>query len=512
MPTTIQTQVMTRGHLCQEALDNGEVKQASNGAIVADTGHRTGRSTGDRFIVQDDNTLLNVDWGRINQPMQPQQFKQLWEKAQHHMEGCQVYQSQMYVGADNDYKISVDVTTELSWHHVFLKHLFIQDQLTMPKERQWELISLATCLLDPVVDQTPSDAVVAIDLTQKRVLICGMRYAGEMKKAFFSIMNYLMPTEDVLPMHCAANVGKKQGDVALFFGLSGTGKTTLSADDDRLLIGDDEHGWSPKGIFNFEGGCYAKCIDLSKETEPLIWNAIRETSVLENVVLDSDGFPNYSDSSKTANTRAAYPRDFLPDCQPTNMSTHPRTVILLTCDLYGVLPPVALLSQKQAVYYFLNGYTALVGSTELGSDSAIKPTFSRCFGAPFFPRHATTYADLFQRRLSETNANVYLINTGWTGGGYETGGKRFSIATSRRIVTAVLTGQVLLSPLRRLPGFNLEVPEKIAGIDPNILNPSLTWTNPDLFKRTTNTLILKFIDNFKSLGVDIYSDDFPCTV
>lgn len=509
MTNTTQTVATTRENLVEQAINQNEACIASNGALVTRTGKRTGRSTGDRFIVQDEKTISTVNWGKINQPMKPEQFEHLWNKAKRYMSNKQLYQSTMSVGADSDYKISIDITTELSWHHLFLKHLFIQDSRILSKSRHWELVSLPNCICDPKLDGTQSDGVVAINISQRRVLLCGMRYAGEMKKSFFSIMNYLMPTEDVLPMHCSANVGKKTGDVALFFGLSGTGKTTLSADPERLLIGDDEHGWSPKGVFNFEGGCYAKCINLSQKNEPLIWNAIQHSAILENVVLDSKGTPDYNDSSLTENSRAAYPRDFIPDCQPDNMDTHPRTIIFLTCDLYGVLPPIALLSEKQALYYFLNGYTALIGSTEIGSSVAIKPTFSTCFGAPFFPRSPKVYADLLQKRLLETNANVYLINTGWTGGGYETGGTRFSIPVTRKIISAALSGEILLNRLKHLPGFNLQVPQEIAGIDPKCLDPSLTWSDTDQFKQTSNLLIQKFIDNFQALGIDLASDDFP---
>ena len=391
---------------------------------------------------------------------------------------------------------------------MFLKHLFIQEDNPLPTSRTWQLISLPGCLLDPDQDGCNSDGAVAIHLAERRVLICGMRYAGEMKKSLFSVMNFLMPKHDVLPMHCSANIGK-DGDTALFFGLSGTGKTTLSADTERMLIGDDEHGWSSSGVFNFEGGCYAKCIKLSEKDEPMIYKAIQRHTILENVVLDQQNKPLFSDDSITANTRAAYPRDFIPNCEPSNMGRHPRSVIFLSCDLYGVLPPVSLLSLDQAIYYFLNGYTALVGSTEIGSSDTIKPTFSTCFGAPFFPRPPKVYAELLKKRLLETHANVYLINTGWTGGGYNQGGKRFSIPVTRRVVAAALSGEILTKSLEILPGFNLKIPQSIDGVDPQCLNPSTLWSNQEQYRQNANLLIQQFTDNFSRMNYDLPLSDLP---
>lgn len=476
------------------ALSNEGAALCDNGALVVKTGSRTGRSPRDRFIVQDEKTQGSVAWGSVNKPFSAEKFDILWNKAERYLhKNC--YQADMQVGADADFGVNVNVRTEKAWHNLFLRHLFISsDKKRIPEKRTWQLISAPGLLLDPEQDGVNSEAAVILHPSDQKILIAGMRYAGEMKKSMFSALNYLLPERGVLPMHCSANVGA-EGDVALFFGLSGTGKTTLSADPKRALIGDDEHGWGPDGIFNFEGGCYAKCIDLSREKEPVIWDAIRYGSIIENVVLDEEGMPDYTDASITENIRAAYPRAYIANKAPENRGGHPSKVFFLSCDLYGVLPPVAKLTAEQAAYYFLSGYTAKVGSTEMGSSASVSPTFSVCFGEPFFPRDASVYAELFMQKLAETGAEVYLINTGWTGGAYGQGGERFSLKTTRAILHAVLENRITNFKSSTIPYFNFMIPEQIEGIAPEVLDPRLQ-RNTTAFDQDAATLAQQFRDNF----------------
>jgi len=502
MSTTNKQINLTAEALINAALARHEGELASNQALVVKTGARTGRSPKDRFIVKDELTNTQVDWNTINQAISPEKFDALWQKAQAYLDSKESsFTSYLRVGQHDKLGITVEVNTELAWHNLFAHVLFIRPETPINPPVQWTILSVPGFKTDPERDGVNSDAAVILNFTKRCILICGTYYAGEMKKAMFSVLNFLLPTHDILPMHCAANAGKA-GDTALFFGLSGTGKTTLSADPERFLIGDDEHGWGEDGIFNFEGGCYAKCIDLSQEREPLIWNAIRYGSVIENVVLDPQTKnPLYDDASLTQNTRAAYPREFISERVQSNRGQQPDSVLFLTCDLYGVLPPVARLTPEQAAYYFLSGYTALVGSTEVGQGSGIKPTFSTCFGAPFFPRPPSVYAELLMKRIQQRGCSVYLVNTGWTGGAHGEGGKRFSIPTTRSIVSAIVNGELANAAYEILPGFNIEIPLEVSGIESRLLNPKKNWSDQEAHHKNARILIEKFIENFNRFKV-----------
>lgn len=493
--------------LIDAALARSEGELASNQALTVNTGARTGRSPKDRFIVRDDNTEASIDWGTVNQPITQDTFTALWQKAADYIATCQEhFVSYLKVGAHDSLGVPVKVITELASHNLFANTMFIRPEA--PREtnepNQWTILSAPGYHPSPEEDGVNSDAAVILNFSERKILITGTYYAGEMKKAMFTVLNYILPAHDYLPMHCAANAGK-DGDTALFFGLSGTGKTTLSADPERFLIGDDEHGWGADGIFNFEGGCYAKCIDLSEEREPLIWNAIKYGSLMENVVLNPETKePDYSDATLTQNTRAAYPREFIPQRVESNDGKQPNNVLFLTCDLYGVLPPVARLTPEQAAYYFLSGYTALVGSTEVGQGSGIKPTFSTCFGAPFFPRPPKVYAELLMKRLRNHDTNVYLVNTGWTGGAHGKGGNRFSIPTTRAVVRAIVNGDLKDADYDTLPGFNLQIPTTIKDVDSSQLDPRKCWSDLAAHDASAKELMQQFVENFKRFDV---SDD-----
>ena len=474
------------------ALENNEGVLASNGALRVLTGSRTGRSPKDKYIVRDQITEKAVAWGGINQEISPAIFEQLWQEAYGSLQDHPIYEDKLQVGSHPEFHTTVHVQCNFAWHTLFCQDLFITPDHPIVKA-EWQLINAVHYTPDQAKFSLNGPAAVVLDFTGKRVLICGTHYAGEMKKAMFSVLNFLLPEKDVLPMHCGANKGH-DGKTTLFFGLSGTGKTTLSADPDQLLIGDDEHGWSRDGIFNFEGGCYAKCIRLSKEGEPLIWDAIRQGSIMENVVLDAAGNPDYDDGSLTENTRVVYPLDFIPGRATEAVHPHPNSVVFLTCDLFGVLPPVARLNQAQVVEYFLAGYTALVGSTEFGAGTGIKTTFSTCFGAPFFARPPQEYAQLLVKRLQETGAEVYLVNTGWGGGAYGQGGQRFSLSVTRKIISAITSGEIRSCEFEVLQPFGLEIPKSLEGVDPTVLNPRLVW-DQDKYDESAAQLMRLFDEN-----------------
>jgi phosphoenolpyruvate carboxykinase (ATP) len=489
--------------LTEMALARGEGSLGSKGAFVAYTGSRTGRSPQDRFIVATPTARDEIWWGPVNRPMEAAVFDRLFDKVRAYLQGRDLFVKDAWACADPRHRLSVRVITEKAWHALFAHCLFLRpgpgEQIDTPPGLT--IIHASGLLADPKVDGTRSEVFVVLDLERRVVLIGGTHYAGEIKKIVFSVLNYLLPGKGVFPMHCSANLGHT-GDASLFFGLSGTGKTTLSADPERHLIGDDEHGWSDDGIFNFEGGCYAKTIHLSHEGEPQIWNAIRFGCVLENVVLDPDTRqPDYDDDRFTENTRAAYPVDFIDNCELSGRGGHPGRILFLACDAFGVLPPVSRLSLDQAMYHFLSGYTASVAGTEVGITEP-KATFSTCFAAPFLPLHPTRYASLLGERLQKHGSEVWLVNTGWSGGPYGQG-RRIKLDYTRAMVRAILNGSLANVPTRPDPFFGLGVPQACPGVPAELLQPRNTWKNGSDYDAKARHLATLFQSNFQNYASQV---------
>ena len=490
---------LTEASLYEHAIAAGEGAIVDGGAFCAETGHHTGRSPKDKHTVVDDLTRDCVWWDG-NRKMTKENFDNLLADFQEHAKGMKLFAQDLYGGADPTYRIKVRIFTQLAWHSLFIRQLLIRperDDLAgfVP---ELTIIDIPSFKPDPKRHggREGSDTMVAIDFTRKIVLIAGSSYAGEMKKSVFTTLNFYLPAQNVVPMHCSANVSHDGKESALFFGLSGTGKTTLSADPNRTLIGDDETGWGPEGIFNFEGGCYAKTIKLSKEAEPMIWDATnRFGAVLENVAFDPDTRkPDYDDDSKTENTRSAYPLDFIPNASRTGRAGHPKNIIFLTADAFGVMPPIAKLTPEQALYHFLSGYTAKVAGTEKGL-VGVQPEFSTCFGAPFLPRNPSVYADLLRDYINKHNVDVWLVNSGWTGGIYGVG-RRMPIKATRTLLTAALNGSLKSADFRTDQYFGFAVPTSVPGVEPGLLNPVSTWKDKAEFDKTARELVGMFQKNF----------------
>ena len=493
--------------LVELAVRRGEGRLAQTGAFVAETGEHTGRSARDKYTVRDATTESTLWWDN-NQAMSPESFDRLYSDFLAYAATTDLFVQDLFAGADPSFRLNTRVICEKAWHALFIQHMLRRPEAAEYANfaPEFTVVNFPGFRADPERHGCRSETVIACDFTKRLVLIGGSLYAGETKKSVFSFLNFLMPERDVMPMHCSANVGD-DGDAAIFFGLSGTGKTTLSATSDRTLLGDDEHGWSENGIFNFEGGCYAKTIRLSPEAEPEIWAASnRFGAVLENVILDDvDRKPDFDDGRLTENTRSAYPLEFISNASETGVAGHPKNIVMLCADAFGVLPPIARLSPSQAMYHFLSGYTAKVAGTEKGLGNEPSATFSTCFGAPFMPRHPSVYGNLLRQLIAKHDASCWLVNTGWTGGRYGTG-SRMPISATRALVRAALSGALNAQAMRTDPIFGFEVPLALEGVDPKILNPRETWSDPADYDAQANALIEMFNENFTQFEGHVDAD------
>jgi len=486
------------------AFETNEGQLSKFGALVVNTGKHTGRSAKDKFFVKEPKNKNKIHWGKNNLPISEENFEKILESFVNYAVDKNIYVHDLMGGADRKYSLPVTIITEYAWHGLFSRHLLIRPTESEIQEfkSEYTIVNFPNLKIDPAKHCTNSETVIAINFDKKIILIGGTKYAGETKKSVFTLLNFLLPEKNILPMHCSVNTGKA-GDSAIFFGLSGTGKTTLSADSNRSLLGDDEHGWSDKGLFNFEGGCYAKLIRLSKKAEPEIYATTQmRASVIENVAMNDEGELDLDDNSLTENTRGAYPLNFIPGVTLSGKTNHPKNIIMLTADAFGILPPISKLTPDQAVYHFLSGYTSKVAGTEIGLSNEPQATFSTCFGAPFMPRNAIEYGDLLKEKISKFNVDCWLLNTGWSGGVYGIG-ERISIKSTRTILNEVLSGNLAIGKMRRDDHFGFYVPLEVNGINKTILTPRNTWKDHEAYNTQAKKLVSMFIQNFQEFVNDV---------
>jgi phosphoenolpyruvate carboxykinase (ATP) len=493
--------------LVAESLRRHEGRLSEDGSLIVETGIHTGRSSQDKFIVDEPSVTSDIWWGKVNQRMAPETFAALKGRVQAYLQGQELFTQDLYAGADAAHRVRVRLVTTQAWNALFARNMFIRPPASeLPGfEPDYVILHAPLFETDPALDNVRSGTTVALSFEQKMIVIAGSQYAGEVKKSIFTVMNWLLPPKGVLPMHCSANLGP-DGDVALFFGLSGTGKTTLSSDPVRKLIGDDEHGWNKDGTFNFEGGCYAKVINLSQENEPEIWAASnRFGTVLENVAADANGKLDLTDGSLTENTRSCYPVEFIPNVQLSGRGGQPKNVMMLTCDAFGVLPPISRLTPAQAMYHFLSGYTALVAGTEKGLSAEPKATFSTCFAHPFLPRRPEVYGQMLSDLIARHGSTCWLVNTGWSGGQYGVG-SRMSIRHTRALLRGALDGSLTRMEFRREPFFGLAIPAHVPGIPDEVLDPRQAWADKSAYDRMARHLVERFEANFASFEADVGDD------
>ncbi len=498
---------LTAPQLALHAIRRNEARLSEHGALIVRTGIHTGRSVADKFVVDEPETAADVWWGKVNQKLAPGHFATLTNRVRGYLQGRELFTQDLYAGADPAHRVRVRIVSTSAWHALFARNMFIRPAAhdLAAFEPDYVILHAPDFQADPEIDGTKSATAIALSFAQRMIVIAGTEYAGEIKKSIFTVMNWQLPAGGLLPMHCSANIGA-DGDTALFFGLSGTGKTTLSSDPHRKLIGDDEHGWGPNGVFNFEGGCYAKVINLSQEAEPQIWDAThRFGTVLENVVADPNGRLDLNDAAFTENTRACYPIEYIPNAELTGRGGQPKNVIMLTADAFGVLPPIAKLTPGQAMYHFLSGYTARVAGTEKGMGREPQATFSTCFGAPFLPRRPEVYGKLLESLIEQHGATCWLVNTGWTGGSYGTG-KRMAIGHTRALLRAVLDGTLKDAAFSPDPFFGLMVPRDVPGIPNEVLDPRQAWADKAAYDRTARDLVARFEANFETFAATVGED------